>query len=362
MKQILILLLLSNFIVFSDGQSQAPASQTSQPAKQAAARGYDNTDIVHCSLQDRTGKHWFGTWNGLYRYDGKTFTHFTESDGLRDNRVYAMLEDKAGNLWLGTGKGISRYDGKSFTGLALPIPASDLANFSMRYFSTNYGSGKPAISPMAILSITQDEEGNIWFGTRAYGTYRYDGKSFTRFSEKDGLDMCIQSIRQDRKGNIWFGTGRAELYRYDGASFTHLATKKLPGNFVLRPVDVPSRQLILEDKAGTIWFSAGRTGVFRYDGTAITLFPMNNKLDNRFVSSIIEDRKGNIWFGTDGGGVYRYNGTRMTRFTTEDGLCNNYVYSISEDRDGNLWFGTREGGLSRYDGNTFTDFSKSLAE
>jgi ligand-binding sensor domain-containing protein len=68
-------------------------------------------------LEDKSGNMWFGTNGaGICRYDGSTFTHFTEKEGLNGNIISCMMEDKAGNIWIGTwGKGIAKYDGKKFT-------------------------------------------------------------------------------------------------------------------------------------------------------------------------------------------------------------------------------------------------------
>lgn len=66
-------------------------------------------------LQDKNGDFWFATWEGIIRYDGKTFPNITLAAGLRRFHVFSVLEARAGNLWIGTDSGISRYAGKSFT-------------------------------------------------------------------------------------------------------------------------------------------------------------------------------------------------------------------------------------------------------
>jgi ligand-binding sensor domain-containing protein len=68
-------------------------------------------------LEDKSGNLWFGTYGGgVNKYDGKSFTHYTDKEGLSNNIVLSILEDKNGNLWFGTnGGGASKFDGKSFT-------------------------------------------------------------------------------------------------------------------------------------------------------------------------------------------------------------------------------------------------------
>ena len=117
-------------------------------------------------LQDKNGNIWFSNWSGAYRYDGKSFTSFTKNDGLSGDMVARMIEDKKGNLWFG-GDGLSRYDprqavGKSFT-----------------HFTT-----KDGLLNLGIWMILEDRAGNLWVGTRETGLYRYNGKTFTNFTEK----------------------------------------------------------------------------------------------------------------------------------------------------------------------------------
>ena len=110
------------FANLCNGQQAAPPVQSARPLTSTAAgqsklvktQGSGEHDNVHVMLQDRAGDLWFATTGeGVYRYDGKSFTQFTQKDGLSNNTVYSMLEDASGNIWFGTDAGISRYDGKS---------------------------------------------------------------------------------------------------------------------------------------------------------------------------------------------------------------------------------------------------------
>lgn len=112
-------------------------------------------------LQDKNGNIWFSNWAGAYRYDGKTFKHFTKDNGLPGDIVTRIMEDSKGNIWFGGASGICRYDGKSFT-----------------RFTTKEG-----LVNNDIWSMLEDRAGNIWVGTRNIGLYRYDGEKFVSFSE-----------------------------------------------------------------------------------------------------------------------------------------------------------------------------------
>ena len=103
------------------GEKQPAIATQPQPAKPRGTTPYDN---VHCGLRDKSGNLWFGTTSeGVYRYDGKSLTTFTQADGLPSDRVYSVFEDRSGNIWFGTEAGACRYDGKTFTPLPIPEPS-----------------------------------------------------------------------------------------------------------------------------------------------------------------------------------------------------------------------------------------------
>jgi serine phosphatase RsbU (regulator of sigma subunit) len=138
-------------------------------------------DGIACSIMDKTGNLWFGTYGGgVSRYDGKTFTNYTTAQGLANNLVRSITEDKTGNLWFGTeGGGVSRYDGKTFTNYTT---AQGLAN-------------------NIVYSISEDKTGNLWFGTNGGGVSRYDGKTFTNYTTAQGLpDDVVTQVVMDKNG------------------------------------------------------------------------------------------------------------------------------------------------------------------
>ena len=113
-------------------------------------------------LQDKTGAIWFSNWGGAYRYDGRSFTRFTASDGLSIGAITRMIEDRNGNLWFGGAGGLCRYDGASFTCFKVGL-----------------------VNPW-IWALLADKTGQLWVGTRATGLYLFDGKAFISYSEYKG--------------------------------------------------------------------------------------------------------------------------------------------------------------------------------
>ena len=367
------LLLVVCFFTSCNGQTQKQAQAdcinltattvVGQP-KMMRTQGTDYTQ-VSCGFQDRKGNLWFGTPNeGVYRYDGKSFTQFTKKDGLSDNNVKAITEDKAGNILFGTNRGICKYNGEKF----INIPKTDT---------------------LSITSLLEDREGNIWFGVMNKGIYRYDGTYFSNFLYNyehpfygDKYEKYISDIIQDKNGNIWFSSWNGSgVWRYDGKAFTNFLPSKNyylsneDGRNINNPQNTfediskisysPSQDHItddmvfsmMEDEKGNIWFATRRHGACRYDGKSFTSFRENEGFVSYGIHCILEDKKGNMWFATGKNGVWCYHGNTYKNFTEKDGLVNNSVWFVLEDKIGNLWFGTRGFGLSRFDGKTFTTLS-----
>lgn len=302
---------------------------------------------VQCSLQDKAGNLWFGTTeNGLYKFDGESFSRFLVADGLNSNNIYSILEDKDGKIWIGTPAGLCLYDGKTFSTIQIPLRKNLPPNKNRNTHD--------------VFSIMQAKSGKLWFAT-IDGVYIYDGRSFTPFIIDEGAmgymstNNNAEHILEDKAGNIWFGgRGTEGVFRYDGKSVTNLKLKELFQNGS-KPKAHNWAWPQLQDKNGNIWFS-NWGGVYRYDGKSFTSFTKKDGLSGDMVARIIEDKKGNLWFG--GAGLSRYDGKFFTRFTTKDGLANLGVWSILEDKTGNLWVGTRETGLYLYDGKTFITYSE----
>jgi ligand-binding sensor domain-containing protein len=204
-------------------------------------------------MQDKSGKIWFATVNGVYVYDGNSFTSFVVNEGVsgfrsEKNNVEHILEDKAGNIWFGGrgNDGVFRYDGESITNLKL----EELKGHNWAW------------------PVLQDESGNIWFSNWG-GAYRYGGESFTSFTKRDGLcDDIITRIVKSKNGDLLFGCGSKEnndgISSYNGKYFTCLKTKEVLGNNGI--------WTILEDQSGDLWIGTRNTGLYRYDGETFTKF------------------------------------------------------------------------------------------
>jgi ligand-binding sensor domain-containing protein len=204
-----------------------------------------------------------------------------------------------------------------------------------------------------IRSIFQDSKGNLWFGTLGEGVVRYDTKTLTYFSFPEGfINNTVYAINEDKNGNMWFGTDQG-VYKYDGKAFRNYNQKD-----GLYHIDI-SRKGILVDKSGTIWVGT-YGGVYRYDPLAdsngkqcFSLFPLLTSIN---VAGIMEDKNGNIWFASSDKGVFRYDGKTIVNFNEKEGLSANYAGGIAQDQIGNIWF-TMKNGICKFDGNNFTEYT-----
>ena len=284
--------------------------------------------ITRNILQDRNGDVWLASWEGIIRYDGNSFTNFTNKNKLRRFHVFSLLEDTKGNLWFGTiGAGVYKYDGNTFTNITVQ---DGLANDT-------------------VGCMFEDTSGNIWFGT-AGGASMYDGNSFYNFTDADGLsNNDINSIIEDVSGNLWFGT-RGDVSIYDGDSFTNF-TKDDNSSFT-------NVRSIIEDKNGYIWLG-GNDGLWRFDGTSFVQYTSD------FVGYIYEDSAGYIWVSAAEPNSYhwvlwRYDASAVPFSATKIKKQSGQLFGIFEDTNGAIWVGN-ERGVFRYDGKAdFDNFQAAV--
>lgn len=292
-------------------------------------------DIINFGGQsaicDSKGNLWFGTsGGGVSRYDGKSFTNFTNEQGLVNNAIRCVMEDNNGQLWFGTSEGISIYNGKTFR--------SELGE--------NLFVGK------VVDNLFLDSKNNIWIGTSNHGVFKYEGNSFTNYTVEQGLpNNAIRSIREDLEGNIWIATFDG-LSKYDGNSFTNFSKADS-----LRSTQIQS---ILVDDINNIWIGTSDGYISKYDGKVFTNYTTESMLSNNSIYCITQDKNGILWFGTNGGGVVKFDGETFTKYTTDNGLSSNIIRSITEDKIGNIWFGTKGGGVVKYEGDSFITLNRGF--
>ncbi|MDX2429962.1 MAG: two-component regulator propeller domain-containing protein [Bacteroides sp.] len=314
-------------------------------------------NTVSCILQDSRGFMWFGTQDGLDKYDGRSFTnyHYNPDDttSLLGTFISGIVEDAYGNLWIGTERGVNMFDRSHNNFLRYEHDANDPSS----------------LSGTAVLAIFEDRTGNLWVGSSGGMLSRFDrhNKNFVHFQQADSgnLSKDICSIYEDSRNNIWIGTMNGDLSLFDREKeeFTpfYYQNAKFSNN------DIKS---ITSDSNDNIWISTFRRGLYRMNysgkGDPEIVHYMNDVNDAGSISSnniftVLEDSNGRLWIGTENGGLNLFDrkNEKFIAFKSdpfdEMSLNNNSIWSIYEDFTGNLWIGAYAGGI-----NLSTNFDKSF--
>lgn len=236
-------------------------------------------DVVRTVLCARDGSYWFGTYGGgISRLKDAVFTYFTESDGLCNNNVLDIKQAGDGKIWIATdGGGVSVYDGKSFS---------------------NYGIAQ-GLSSNYIRAMMQDKQGTIWLGTHA-GLCSFDSKTnnITRYNEGEEISSLstLWCAEEDRSGGIWFGTGGYGAMRYNGTTFTYYSEAEgLSNNSVWSMVS---------DRGGRIWMGTEKgLNCVSIDGDSVASILQFHredglKAEDFYLKSAFLDKDNHLWWGT----------------------------------------------------------------
>lgn len=325
------------------------------------------SNTVNAILQDHYGFMWFGTYNGLCKYDGYDFVVYTNSPTnkttLTDNRISALMEDKDGYIYVGTwDKGLNIYNRQS--------------DGFMRY--THEPNNRNSISSNEILTFFIDSKERIWIGTKNGGLNLFDARKGTFQAFKyDSLHyserLDVYGISELPNGNLILATRGDGITTFDVN--THQYTlfnnpNKDEDNFS------GWEKSLYKDSDGKFWVSAKGSGVFRIDFKTKKVKQFkNNTLDKNSLSSnvatqVLEYGKGRFLITTDGGGLNCFDSSTemFKRFTNDNSdlnsISSNGTYSLYADSRNILWVGTFGGGVNIYDPNKekFTTYKPNPAD
>lgn len=300
---------------------------------------------------DKDGTLWFSSnGGGIYHYDGKTFRNYTENDGLSSNQVYSIVSDHKNILWFGTQNGLTKYNRKKFEHILLPYQDT-----TSGWISTVY----PVLSPNAAHSLEVDNNDNLWIGTAGNGAYKYNGKNFKSHLTEIGRKQVdslyhnwIPFIKKDNNGNIWFASmTHGGVNRFDGKEFTQFLIKDGLSDSQVRTIYC--------DKSGKIWmgFNGNRnSGLTVYDGKTFRTFSEAEGLCNKRVRTIYEDKNGNLWLGGQFGNLCIYNGEEFSEFNYNEQTFADVLFIIG-DLENSIWFGGSNG-IWKYDGEDVTKMTE----
>lgn len=365
--------ILPLFPFVSIAQAPAPlAPQQSAPKPSSTVRfqhlGSEQglpQNSVRSILQDRFGYLWFGTEDGLARYDGHGFTVYRHNPGdsttLSNSYAIVLLETHStaaagGTLWVGTnGGGLNRFD---------------RASGKFKCFRHN-PADPTSLSENNVRAIFEDRSGVLWvgtFGTSGGGLNRFDPttEKFVRYNNNTNdptslSSNVVRAILEDKFGNLWVATdsGLDRLNRATG-TFDHYRhnptdSTSLSNNVILSLLEDPG----YGNQGGGLWVGTRDGGLDRFD-PATGIFKHyrhhttdTTSLSDNMVWDLLEDHEGKIWVGTVNG-LNRFDRItgKFTRFehnpANGTSLSNSYILSLLEDRTGTLWVGTGNGGLNYF--------------
>jgi len=361
---------------------------------------------VQAIQQDAQGHMWFGTHDGLNKYNGYDFTvyRFNPSDphSISDHNIRSLYRDSQDRLWIGTQSGglnmhdpyrnrFVRYMGVDDedqyqtlsdntvwtiledheglfwvgTGFGLNLMNREQGSFH-RIFSVSEDS--TSLTHNHISALYEDNQGTLWIGTangfnkldREKGEFR-QYKTFRTGESEQPLGM-IRSIYEDTRGTFWIGTENQGLYIFDRNNETFT-------RFVHNPDDLLSISgnsiiSIIEDSRERLWIATGNDGLNKYDKDTAGFIryqydpDIPYSINNNGILTLFKSRENIIWVGTFAGGVNfsELKSERFSHFFNEpqnpNSLSHNVVQAVHQDRDGYVWIGTDGGGLNRYDPGT----------
>ncbi len=355
--------------------------------------GLSNFTVLAIS-QDSYGFMWFGTQDGLNRYDGETIVTYRnipgDSSSLGDNHVWALACQGDTGIWVGTQRGLFFYDYSSESFGELNLHAfNGVDHINVRSFTLTqdwlYIGGGPGLlrynlkkkefvpfregseDPYArlgtILDIFRDKNEIIWLASDSRGLVKLENNEFTTINldlkGNDQYRISGRSVTVDTLGRVWLGTENFEtgIVIYD--------TRKQVSDFLSTQNSIlPQNQVrTLKRIGGNIWVGT-REGLAIIDETQLVgEVIVNNKYDpyslsNNSVRPIFQDQDGNVWVGTYSGGInfFNANSQRITHFTDKglkgSSLSYNIISCIYQDLNGELWFGTENRGISIYNPRT----------
>ncbi|MCL5096049.1 MAG: histidine kinase [Candidatus Omnitrophica bacterium] len=301
-------------------------------------------------LQSRDGYLWFGTINGLVRFDGQRFTVFDEynTPGLNSSWIVQLFEDSQGRLWIGTETaGVVMIKDGQVNRLGIGQAGAETAGAVVIKDGQAGRSGiGQATSEKRLASVCEDSEGAVWLYTADGQIWRYGkGRFDNTFLFGQGFHASYRAIIAEPSGPVWVATDRSQ---------SAVGSVLDPGSIEL-PIEenMPVRRLdyLLSSPSGGYWRLAdGRVQKCRTNTVERDFGPY--PWGSAPVRAACEDRQGNLVVGTQGSGVFWFDDQgRASRLSTKQGLSSDVILALCVDREGNLWVGTDGGpdskGLNR---------------
>jgi ligand-binding sensor domain-containing protein/serine phosphatase RsbU (regulator of sigma subunit) len=308
-----------------------------------SADGLPNSD-VRTIVQDRSGFLWFGTQEGLARYDGTSVRVYRprENDptSLSGGYITALALDTSGKLWVGTAEnGVNLYD-----------PETD------RFTRFSHGV-KGGLSSEGVTSITRDSRDRMWFAMVGGGLNRFDPatRTFTEYVSGP-LETAITAVGADRTGNLWLGTASDGAIRWNPDDNSTASYRPTGDTGVASTAPIAA---MLVTSTGKVWMGTDGDGLYGFD-LATRKFAQYKRsasdpatLSDDHVTVLYEDRHHNLWIGTSNGLNLMDVSGKLTQYHHDPNdptsLAFPGVESLYQDEGGVIWVGGFTAGVCKFD-------------
>jgi len=304
-----------------------------------------SSSSIQAIIQDKEGFIWFGTEDGLNRYDGYQFrvykNNYQDSHSLSDNFINGLFIDGQDRLWISSSNGLNLYD-----------PLKD--NFLTYYFNaTEVGNN--------IYGLVEDQAGKLWVSSNE-GLFTHSKKEnkFKRYipqnpEMKNWPKNEFGILFVDKQNRLWISTQQHGLVLKNSNGSIESVEKTYPLLSSIRDA-----QVIRQDQKGNIWIGTAGLGLFKvhFDSHKVSRYehnPLDNKsLSSNVVKSLEFDQQGQVWIGTENGGLNLYHEKEdwFHRYDNQpnnpSGISQKTISSIFEDRQGNIWLGTHRSGINYF--------------
>ena len=362
----------------------------------AVEDGVSQSEII-CIFQDSEGYMWFGTQNGLNKFDGYSFENFfydpSDSNSISSSWIFDIAEDKNGYLWIATKGGLNKFDKKTDRFSQINLSIGNLISegdfvYGITIDTSNiYVSQPPTLTIIDFTTgeqesysnsfehqgalydigfpVIKDSKGLIWIGSiNGLASFDLMEKQFTNLTniESDPNSIShnhITALFEDGYGNILIGTENGlNIYNHD----TEQITRYYQDNTQSRSLSHNYIHSILQDYSGTIWIGTDGGGLNKMINTSpmgtAEFFHFRSGSDNTnyishdIVHSLFEDNSNNLWIGTIAGvdKTYLKKKNIRTYYKSDNpnsiDLLDNVIASVYQDNEGNLWIGNWGKGLN----------------
>jgi signal transduction histidine kinase/ligand-binding sensor domain-containing protein len=302
-------------------------------------------------VEDRTGAVWIGTsFNGLFRHDDSGF----EAIETSHPEIVGMSEDREGNIWVGTGGGgLNRVRRRavSIQGTESGLPFAAIQSIcedtnGVIWAATQNGvlarrvreKWEPLNTgnwPQDVTTVTSDNQGGVWIGTRLHGLYLWLDGQFVNWGDPADLQgQTLHTLHASKNGDLWIGLETPNVVQ-------RLRNRRM------RAFEIPQDSRVIramaEDASGAIWAGTSKGLLFRIQGDEITEVTPRPGKELASIRCLYTTPDGALWIGYAGWGIGRLKAGKYSEIRSEHGLYDDYVSHIVADGHGWLWFGANRG-------------------